>query len=376
MKKLFKKYDIPILISLILLPLLSLFCLPLYIYNNGIVWQEPVMLFIGWFLAGTGITVGYHRLFAHRTFKAYPFIEWIYMFLGSAALQNTIINWCSDHRKHHKKLDTEEDPYSIKKGFIHAHIGWVVKKSSRRIENVSDLKQKSSIKFQEKFYWVIALSLSFILPTIIGFLYERPIGGLIWGGILRVTLVHHFTFFINSFCHYIGKRNYDISTSARDSWIMALLTFGEGYHNYHHKFQWDYRNGIKWYNFDPSKWIIKFMSIFNIAYELRKAPNYKIMLAKIETIDKRIKNLSNYNKDAPYARKIKKIINESSEKLNFLKLMEFKRQKSSFKNITKAKKIFFEKKKIQYEREVENSLFILLDILNRIKNKSNLRSVY
>ena len=376
MKKLFKKYDIPILISLILLPLLSLFCLPLYIYNNGIVWQEPVMLFIGWFLAGTGITVGYHRLFAHRTFKAYPFIEWIYMFLGSAALQNTIINWCSDHRKHHKKLDTEEDPYSIKKGFIHAHIGWVVKKSSRRIENVSDLKQKSSIKFQEKFYWVIALSLSFILPTIIGFLYERPIGGLIWGGILRVTLVHHFTFFINSFCHYIGKRNYDISTSARDSWIMALLTFGEGYHNYHHKFQWDYRNGIKWYNFDPSKWIIKFMSIFNIAYELRKAPNYKIMLAKIETIDKRIKNLSNYNKDAPYARKIKKIINESSEKLNFLKLMEFKRQKSSFKNITKAKKIFFEKKKIQYEREVENSLSILLDILNRIKNKSNLRSVY
>ena len=376
MKKIFKKYDIPILISLILLPLLSLFCLPLYIYNNGIVWQEPVMLFIGWFLAGTGITVGYHRLFAHRTFKVYPFIEWIYMFLGSAALQNTIINWCSDHRKHHKKLDTEEDPYSIKKGFIHAHIGWVVKKSSRRIENVSDLKQKSSIKFQEKFYWVIALSLSFILPTIIGFLYERPIGGLIWGGVLRVTLVHHFTFFINSFCHYIGEKNYDISTSARDSWIMALLTFGEGYHNYHHKFQWDYRNGIKWYNFDPSKWIIKFMSIFNIAYELRKAPNYKIMLAKIETIDKRIKKLSNYSKDAPYARKIKKIIDESTEKLNFLKLMEFKRPKSSFKNITKAKKIFFEKKKIQYEREVENSLSILLDILNRIKNKSNLRSVY
>ena len=110
------------------------------------------MLFIGWFLAGTGITVGYHRLFAHRTFKAYSFIEWIYMFLGSAALQNTIVNWCSDHRKHHKKLDTEEDPYSIKKGFIHAHIGWVVKKSSRTIENVSDLRQKSSIKFQEKFY--------------------------------------------------------------------------------------------------------------------------------------------------------------------------------------------------------------------------------
>ena len=110
------------------------------------------MLFIGWFLAGTGITVGYHRLFAHRTFKAHPFIEWIYMFLGSAALQNTIINWCSDHRLHHKKLDTKDDPYSIKKGFFHAHIGWIVKKDDRKISGISDLTTKSCIKFQNIFF--------------------------------------------------------------------------------------------------------------------------------------------------------------------------------------------------------------------------------
>ena len=123
MKKILKQYDIPILLSLILLPLFSIILTPIYIYYNGVVWQEPVMLFVGWFLAGTGITVGYHRLFSHKAFKTYSFVEWIYMILGSMALQNTILNWCSDHRKHHKKLDTEEDPYSIKKGFIHAHFG-------------------------------------------------------------------------------------------------------------------------------------------------------------------------------------------------------------------------------------------------------------
>ena len=127
------KYDLPILISLILLPLLSIICIPIYIYYNGIVWQEPVILIIGWFLAGTGITVGYHRFFAHKAFKTYLIIEWFYMLTGSMALQNTILHWCSDHRRHHKKLDTKDDPYSIREGFFHAHIGWVIKKNDREI---------------------------------------------------------------------------------------------------------------------------------------------------------------------------------------------------------------------------------------------------
>ena len=123
-----EKYDLVILSALIILPLVSVFALPVYIYNNGIVWQEPVILLIGWFSAGMGITIGYHRLFSHCTFKTYSIVEWILMICGSMALQNSIINWCSDHRRHHKKLDTEDDPYSITKGFLHAHIGWVVKK--------------------------------------------------------------------------------------------------------------------------------------------------------------------------------------------------------------------------------------------------------
>ena len=123
------KYDLPILFSLILLPLASITILPVYIYYNGIVWQEPVILIVGWFLAGMGITIGYHRFFAHKSFKTYPIVEWFLMIFGAMALQNTILNWCSDHRRHHKKLDTKDDPYSITEGFLHAHVGWVVKKN-------------------------------------------------------------------------------------------------------------------------------------------------------------------------------------------------------------------------------------------------------
>ena len=140
-----KNYNISMILALGLIPLTAIIGIPLYTYYNGIVWQEPTMLIIGWFLAGLGITIGYHRLFAHKSFKAKPVFEWIIMLFGSMALQNTIVKWCSDHRTHHKSLDTDEDPYSIKKGFFHAHIGWILKKEiNSKINNVSDLEKKIS----------------------------------------------------------------------------------------------------------------------------------------------------------------------------------------------------------------------------------------
>ena len=362
MKNIFEKFDIVILLSLIMLPLLSITWFPIYIYYYGVAWYEPVMLMVGWFLAGTGITVGYHRLFSHRTFKAYPFIEWVYMICGSMALQNTILNWCSDHRRHHKLLDTEKDPYSIKKGFFHAHIGWVVKKGENKIEGVSDLQKKSSVRFQNKYYWPLALFLSFILPLIIGMLNGRPIGGLLWGGIVRVTLVHHFTFFINSFCHFLGKRNYDINTTARDSWVMAFLTFGEGYHNYHHKFQWDYRNGIKWYNFDPSKWIIVALSYLNVAYDLRKAPDHRILRAKINTINEKIQKFTLHKK---YHNKINQITKKAMQDLKVLKILENKCCKVG---ITKYEKLFYRQQEKICKVQLKESMSSLMLILINLKN--------
>ena len=150
--------------TLVLLPLISIIGIPLYIYYNGIVWQEPIMFVIGWFLAGSGITMGYHRLFAHKAFKAKPALEWILMLCGSMALQNTIVKWCSDHRRHHKKLDTNEDPYSIKKGFFHAHIGWIFKKGD----------YKKTKDFHSKNYKF------FDAPVGLIFSIERDLGWMSW----------------------------------------------------------------------------------------------------------------------------------------------------------------------------------------------------
>ena len=361
----FKKYNLPMVFSLSLLPLLSAIGLPFYIVYNGIVWQEPAMFLVLWFLAGSGITIGYHRLFAHRSFKTYPFIEWLAMLCGSMALQNTITKWCSDHRRHHRKLDTDQDPYSIKEGFFHAHIGWILKKSQSNIENVSDLQKKSAVRFQNRHYWKISLFLSFILPALIGFAYGRPLGGLLWGGILRVTMVHHFTFFINSLCHYMGKRDYDIHTSAKDSWFMALFTFGEGYHNYHHKFEWDYRNGIKWYNFDPSKWIIRFLSFFNITYSLKKASDYNIFKAKIDTIVEKIHLLSDKNLDKDYLSKASIILESAFRNLSVLKKLESKYRDINEGGFSKKE---YKKQIKSCKHKIQKSLVSLMTILVNIKS--------
>ena len=366
--KFFSKYNTPILFSLLILNVITLTYFPIYIYNNGIVWQEPLIFIFGWLLSGLGITVGYHRYFSHKSFKTYPFMEWIFMFSGTMALQNKIIHWCSDHRRHHKKLDTNEDPYSIKEGFFHAHIGWILKNNPNKISGISDLEPKRSVKFQTKYYWPLAMVFCFIIPFLIGCLYGRPLGGLLWGGVVRVVLVHHFTFFIHSLRHFVGHRSYDIDTSARDSWYAAFFTFGEGYHNYHHKFQWDYRNGVKWYNFDPSKWIIRVLSYLRVTYNLRKAPKYSILKAQFETINQKFKKLSNKMKiDKNSYGKMNKIMNEAFEKLNSWKMLEKKYLKMKKYQVNKNQILFYQQKKKIFEIELKSSLSSLLIILVNLK---------
>ena len=367
--KILDKYDIPIFLSLFILNLLTVTYFPYYIYNNGIVWQEILIFFVGWIFAGMGITIGYHRYFSHKTFRTYSIVEWLLMFCGTMGLQNKIINWCSDHRKHHKKLDTAADPYSITEGFFHAHIGWIIKKGDDSIKGVSDLTKKSAVSFQTKHYWPLAILLCFIAPFLLGLTFGRPIGGLLWGGIVRVVAVHHFTFFINSLCHYIGNRKYDLNTTARDSWYMAFFTFGEGYHNYHHKFQWDYRNGIKWYNFDPSKWIIKFLSYFKITYNLRRVSSHQIFRARIENINARIDNLSKRKTiNRIINKKIIKITNNAFRNIESWQTLEDKYNKLKDIGKNKYNEIIYLKRIKSFELELKNSLSSLMIILVNLKN--------
>ena len=362
-----KKYSLFMVISLSIIPLIGIIGTSLYVYFYGIVWQEPVLMVVGWLLSGMGITFGYHRLFAHKSFKAHPLIQFIAMLCGSAALQNNIIKWCSDHRLHHKKLDTKDDPYSIKEGFFHAHIGWIIEDKPQIVKGVNDLKNNSIVKFQYRYYWPIAIGLSFILPLLIGFYYNRPLGGLLWGGFLRLTLVHHFTFFINSLCHYAGKRPFDSNTSARDSWWVAYLTFGEGFHNFHHKFQNDYRNGIRWYDFDPSKWMIKSLSFFKLTKDIRTVADYKILNARFATI----KNKLNFflprtpvKIKKKYQQKIDSLQNKANEAYkNWTKFeIDFKRiKRKGFRDKFHEESIYYKRKmlKIEYE-SILNTFSVLL----------------
>ena len=332
---------------LTLLPIIGIIGTSFYIYFNGMVWQEPVLLIIFWFISGMGITMGYHRLFSHKSYQTNVFIEWILMIFGSLALENTILKWSSDHRKHHNKAETEDDPYSITKGFWYAHIGWVIENTSEeknKVVGVKDLEKKSAVKFQKKYYFLIAIVGGFIVPYLIGLSFERPIGALLWGSFLRITLVHHATFFINSLCHYVGRRTYDSESTARDSWFMSLFTFGEGYHNYHHKFPYDFRNGISWFAFDPSKWFINILSLFGLTKNLRRTKDYLIFYSKFQSLQNILNKKLEYidqRKKIYYQEKItilidtaNKIINDwkQSEKL-LTKKNDLKRYKSGLKGI-------------------------------------------
>lgn len=258
---------------------------PLYIANFGIDWVLTTMFFGGFFITGISITLGYHRLFAHRAFKAKWPVRLTTLLFGACAFEDSALDWASDHREHHKHVDEDEDPYDISKGFFWAHIGWIFfKLYPRPLHNVNDLKKDELVMWQHRHHRAIAMLMGLGGPTVVGLMYngwEGALGGFLIGGVARVVAVQHCTFFINSLCHTMGNRPYDSRTSARDSFFMALLTFGEGYHNYHHSFQHDYRNGVKGHQFDPTKWSISILSKLGLVTDLRRVSPEKIMLAEL-----------------------------------------------------------------------------------------------
>jgi stearoyl-CoA desaturase (delta-9 desaturase) len=238
-----------------------------------------------------GITMGYHRLYTHKSYEAHPVIRFILLILGAMTLQNSAYKWASDHRIHHQHVDQENDPYNAKRGFWFSHIGWVFYKEpeNRTYENVADLAKDKWVMWQDRYYVWIAFSLGWGLPLLIGLFYGRPIGFFLWAGLIRTVLVHHSTFFINSLAHIVGKQTYDDKTTARDSGLIAIFSFGEGYHNFHHRFQRDYRNGVRWYHCDPSKWLVAFLSIFGLTKNLRRYPDNVILSQKLAMDLKRVK---------------------------------------------------------------------------------------
>ncbi|MDC0509492.1 fatty acid desaturase [Gammaproteobacteria bacterium] len=269
-----------------LTPLLALTLVPVYGYLYGYDSFEWIIFTLLFVYSGISITAGYHRLWSHKTYKAHPILRVFLAFGGALALQNDILNWASDHRRHHRHVDdNKKDPYSAGRGFWFSHIGWILRNyesASDDFSNVQDLKRDPIVMWQHRNYLSLVLLANIALPAFLGFINGDIIAGLLLGGLLRLVINHHTTYLINSLAHMWGKQTYSNQVSARDNPFLALITFGEGYHNYHHTFQWDYRNGVKWWHFDPTKWIINLLSRVGLTYGLKRCSLEQIEKTKLD----------------------------------------------------------------------------------------------
>jgi stearoyl-CoA desaturase (delta-9 desaturase) len=263
--------------------LVALVGTPWYIVTHGLGWPETLTFFFIWLAVGLSITAGYHRLFSHKTYQAAWPVRLALLIFGAGALENSVANWAADHRIHHTHVDHDRDPYNIQKGFWWAHIGWIFFQAEEIPRSVvADLMEDPLVRWQDRWYRWIGIGVAFGIPLVVGLLTGNVLGCLLIGGVLRVVVSHHGTFFINSLCHYIGRQPYSREHSARDSAVMAVLAFGEGYHNYHHSFPFDYRNGIRAWHFDPAKWLIYVLSHVGLVRDLRRASDTAVLKAKVD----------------------------------------------------------------------------------------------
>ncbi|MBT6056740.1 MAG: acyl-CoA desaturase [Gammaproteobacteria bacterium] len=266
-------------------PALAVTMVPLYGYFYGFEMYDWIVFIALMAFCGISITAGYHRLWSHKAYRAHPLLRIIFALGGACALQNDVLNWASQHRRHHQHVDdNQRDPYSAGRGFWFSHIGWILRNyesGAMDFSNAKDLQRDPVVMWQHRNYLTLVLTSNIALPAFLGYLGGDIIAGLLLGGLLRLVLSQHVTYLINSAAHVWGRQPYSDASSARDNGFLALVTYGEGYHNYHHTFQWDYRNGIKWWQFDPTKWIIKSLSFLGLTTELKRCSFAQIEKARL-----------------------------------------------------------------------------------------------
>ncbi len=297
-------------------------------------WTMILSSFALMYISGLSITMGYHRLFSHMSYKASPILEFFLVLFGTLATQGSVIRWSFDHRHHHAFLDTDKDPYTIKKGFWYAHFFWLFEKP-KKIQSsvVSDLERKPLLRFQHKYYGIILVVTNLVVYGVFGWAFQDYLGAFVFAILLRMFFLHHFTWFINSLAHTWGARTFCKELSAVDNYIIALLTFGEGYHNYHHTFAQDYRNGIRWFHFDPTKWLIWLSSKCGLARQLRTVQaqhiQEKILLERKRLLLDRVSSSLSTQKDE-WEAKISEVMD-----CVFLKWKQLKKLQENYKTLRK-----------------------------------------
>jgi len=240
-----------LMLVVVVLPFLATLFAIWLLWQRAVNWTDIALLIAFNVLAGLGVTVGYHRMLTHRSFQPHPVVKFIFLVLGSMALEGPALEWAATHIKHHANSDREGDPHSPVEGFWHAHMGWMFNRSfaDPNVYCRNLVKDPIVVFVSHTFiFWVI---LSLAIPFAIG-----GWTGLLWGGLVRIFFTHHITWSVNSVCHTFGKREFETRDQSRNEWIVGLLGLGEGWHNNHHAFPRSAFHGLHWWQFDLSGYVI------------------------------------------------------------------------------------------------------------------------
>jgi len=265
--------------------------------HGGIGWPEIFLMVVLYSLAGFGVTIGFHRLLTHKAFETYRPVKWVLAILASSAGQGMCIRWVATHRRHHQQSDRDGDPHSphlhgdgplgLLRGMWHAHVMWCFNKDKSDLaRSVPDLLADPVMVWIDQlyFFWV---GMGILIPgLLLGMYYHSWYGfvsGVVWGGLLRICLLQHVTWSINSVCHVWGTRRFNSSDYSTNNLPIALVSFGEGWHNNHHAFPTSARHGLKWYEFDASWVVITLMKAVGLAWNVR-VPSEAAMAARIKTV--------------------------------------------------------------------------------------------
>lgn len=260
-----------------------------YLWWHGITLAAAVIGIVWTVVTIFSISAGYHRLFSHRTYEAHPLFRLFLLAFGAGSFQNSVLLWAAQHRRHHARTDTDLDPYNARRGFWYSHVGWVVEITDPAITEtqVPDLEADPLIRWQHKHYVGIGIAMGLVAPMLLGWAFGDIWGGLVVGGLVRLVVVYQATFAVNSLSHTFGVQPYSDRNTSRDSLLGALVTMGEGYHNFHHTFPADYRNGVRMHHFDPTKWVVYMLSLVGVTRKLRRTPPAAVIRAQVRMQQRR-----------------------------------------------------------------------------------------
>ena len=267
----------------VFIPLIGLIIAVWGLWGWGFTWVELVLLVVMYFATGFGVTVGFHRLFTHRSFETYGVVKVVLAVLGSMSVQGPVLRWVANHRRHHQYSDKKEDPHSphrygggaagVLAGWWHAHIGWMFAPGCTDLHRyVGDFSKDKLVQRVSRLFglWVL---LGLLIPAAAGGLVTGTwLGaflGFLWGGLVRIFLVQHLSFSINSICHLWGRRPFRCNDESRNNFLCGVVALGEGWHNNHHAFPPSARHGLKWWEIDTSFLVIRIMERLGLAWRVQ-----------------------------------------------------------------------------------------------------------